>query len=216
MKKIVLTLTALCAATALLHADDVALMTLRVGKEKQVQRVAMEFYNGDAPAHVENFKKLAKEKFYNGQAIHRSFPHLLIQTGDPLSRKKDRTNVGTGGPGFTIPPEVHRKHLKGSIAAARLPDNINPSRLSNGSQFYICLAPMPSFDGQYTVFGNVIYGLDVLDALSTKPVDTNDFPVERIEVESIKIVPREALPPVQAPVKPGTPVKTKHWWEFYR
>ncbi|MES2571197.1 MAG: peptidylprolyl isomerase [Verrucomicrobiota bacterium] len=216
MKKIVLTLTALCVVAPLLHADDVALLSFRVGKEKQRQRVALEFYPADAPAHVENFKKLARDGFYDGQTIHRAFPHLLVQMGDPLSRKKDRTSVGTGGPGYTVPAEIHRKHLKGTVAAARLPDKINPSRLSNGSQFYVCLAPMPTFDGQYTVFGNVIYGLDVLDAFSTKPVDTNDYPVDRIEIDSIKILPREALPPVAPPSKPGAVEKKKRWWQFFR
>ena len=86
--------------------------------------------------------------------------------GDPLSRKKDRTKVGTGGPGYTILPEIRRKHTKGAVAAARLPDKINPSRVSNGSQFFICLQPQPSYDGQYTVFGHVLYGLDTLDLIS--------------------------------------------------
>ena len=216
MKQSVLTLTALCAAANLVHADDVALITLQTGKGEPFQTIAIELYEGDAPAHTENFKKLAKKGFYNGLAVHRSFPHTLVQTGDPLTKGKERAKVGTGGPGFTIPAEIHRKHAKGAIAAARLPDKLNPSRHSNGSQFYICLTPMPSYDGLYTVFGNVIYGLEALDTLSTKPVDTNDYPLDRIQIKSIKILPREALPPQSTPANPTAPLTAKHWWHFFR
>ncbi len=220
MKPITLSITVLFAAALLARADEVALITFKSGKDKQLQRVALEFYEGDAPQTVASFKKLAKKGFYNGLAVHRAFPHALIQTGDPLTKDKDRTKVGTGGPGFTIVPEIHRKHTKGAVAAARLPDNLNPSRVSNGSQFYICLTPQPTFDGQYTVFGNVIYGLDVLDGLSTMTVDTNDYPLERIEVKSIKIMPREKLPAAPEPVvvnpAVGKPApKKKSWWQIF-
>jgi cyclophilin family peptidyl-prolyl cis-trans isomerase len=114
-----------------------------------------------------------------------------VQAGDPLSRHGGRADVGTGGPGFTVQPEIRRKHTEGAVAMSRLPDKINPSRRSNGSQFYICLKPMPNLDGQYTVFGHVIDGLDILDQLSAKPVDTNDNPLEKIVIQSVKIVPRE-------------------------
>jgi cyclophilin family peptidyl-prolyl cis-trans isomerase len=77
---------------------------------------------------------------------------------------------------------------------ARLPDKINPSRMSNGSQFYIALKPMPNLDGQYTVFGHVLSGMDVLDLISLKPADSNDNPVDRIVIGSIRIVPREKVP----------------------
>ncbi len=214
MKKLALTFAALLAAAVSIHAEDVALITLRAGKADP-QRVALEFYDADAPAHVANFKKLAKKGFYKGTAFHRSFPHLLMQVGDPLSRGKSRARVGTGGPGYTLPPEIRRKHVKGAVASARLPDQINPSRVDNGSQFYICLAPMPSFDGQYTVFGHVIYGLEILDLLSQQTVDSNDNPIERIEIKSVKIMPREELPPPPAPVAPGAKAKAKRWWQIF-
>jgi cyclophilin family peptidyl-prolyl cis-trans isomerase len=140
---------------------------------------------------------------------------MLVQMGDPLSRKKDRNRVGTGGPGYTLTPEIRRKHTKGAVAAARLGDQINPARMSNGSQFYICLTPMPNLDGQYTVFGNVIYGLEELDALSTRPVDSNDNPVQRIVIRSVKIMPREQLPPAPAPAPAATKPPTKRWWHFF-
>ena len=214
MKKLLLTVAALATGLAAVRADDVALVTLRVGKDKTPQQFAIEFYEAEAPGTVENFKKLARRKFYNGLAIHRAFPHILVQMGDPLTERKDRTNVGTGGPGYTIPAEIRRKHTKGAVAAARLPDKINPSRHSNGSQFYICLSPQPSYDGQYTVFGHVIWGLETLDALSTKPVDSNDYPVQRVEIQSVKIMPREKLPPPPAPVVPG-PAPKKPWWKLF-
>lgn len=216
MKKTVLILSALFCAAPLVEADEVALLTLDTGNPKNPQRVALEFYPADAPGHVENFKKLAQKGFYKGLALHRVFPRLLVQTGDPLSKGKDRSKVGTGGPGYTLPPEIRRKHVKGAVAAARLPDTINPSRVSNGSQFYVCLAPMPAYDGQYTVFGQVIYGMDVLELLSTRSVDTNDNPLERIEIQSVKILSRETLPPPTAPAKPGPPQKVRRWWQIFR
>lgn len=215
MKKHLLILLAACATSlATTRAEDVALVTLRVGSEKARQQFALGFYESDAPRTVENFKKLAGKKFYKGQAIHRAFPHLLVQMGDPLTRKKDRADVGTGGPGYTLPAEIRRKHTKGAIAAARLPDKINPTRLSSGSQFFVCLAAMPQYDGQYTVFGDVIWGLATLDAISTKPVDSNDNPIERIVIESVKIMPREELPPEPVAVKPAAAPK-KPWWKLF-
>lgn len=214
MKKHLLTALALAASLAAAQADDVALVTLRVGSDKTPQQFALEFYENEAPRTVENFKKIAGKKFYKGQTIHRAFPHLLVQMGDPLSRKKDRANVGTGGPGYTLPAEIRRKHTKGAVAAARLPDKLNPSRHSSGSQFYICLAPMPGYDGLYTVFGNVIWGLDTLDAISTKPVDSNDNPIDRIVIQSVKIMPRAELPAAPVPAKPG-PAPKKRWWQLF-
>lgn len=191
MKKIALSLIFVFAAVNLVRADDVAVMQIKIGAEKKLKRVVIEFYDRDAPATVENFEKLARKGFYNGIAFHRAFPHLLVQAGDPLSRRKERTKVGTGGPGYTLQPEVRRKHTAGAVAMGRLPDKVNPARLSNGSQFYVCIKPMPNLDGQYTVFGHVIEGLDILDAISTMPVDSNDNPITRVVIKSMKILPIE-------------------------
>jgi cyclophilin family peptidyl-prolyl cis-trans isomerase len=216
MMKPFLVAAALCAfLPSITCADDVALMTVRIGKQKQLHRIAFDFRESDAPGHVENFKKLARKKFYNGLTFHRAFPHMLVQTGDPLSEGKDRSKVGTSGPGYTLPPEIRARHVKGAVAAARLPDKINPSRMSNGSQFYVCLVPMPNLDGQYTVFGNVIYGFETLDAISTLPVDSNDFPVERVEIKSLRIIPREQLPPPPETAKPTGPGKARRWWQVF-
>ncbi len=216
MKKAVCSAIAIAVSLSHVSADEVALMQIQVGKSKTRQPVAIEFYEADAPRTAANFKKLAKKGFYDGVAFHRVFPHILVQTGDPLSRRKDRTKVGTGGPGYTLLPEIRRKHTKGAIAAGRLPDKINPSRVSNGSQFFVCLQPMPEYNGQYTVFGNVIYGLDTLDLISMKPVDSNDYPLERCVIRSVKIMPREKLPPPPAPAA-ATPAgkPTKRWWQIF-
>jgi peptidyl-prolyl cis-trans isomerase B (cyclophilin B) len=215
MKKALFVLAASIAAVTAVRADDCALVTLKVGKEKELRRFAIEFYEGDAPATVKNFKKLAKKGFYKGTAIHRAFPNTLLQMGDPLSKDKDRTKVGTGGPGYSVQPEIRRKHGRGAVAAARIPDRLNPARVSNGSQFYVCLKPVPSYDGQNTVFGNVLWGLDALDAISTRSTDTNDYPVDRIVVRSVKIMDRSKLPP---PPKPAEAPETKpgrRWWQIF-
>jgi cyclophilin family peptidyl-prolyl cis-trans isomerase len=214
MKSIALSLALALAGIAALHADEVALVQIKVGKEKQLRMFAMEFYENEAPRTVENFKKLARKGFYNGTAIHRSFPGTLLQMGDPLSRGKDRSKVGTGGPGYTIAPEIRRKHARGAVAAARLPDRINPSRVSNGSQFFVALRPMPEYDGKYTVFGNILWGMETLDALSERTTDSNDNPAERLEIRSIKIMDRSRLPEPPKPVEPS-PKPARRWWQIF-
>ncbi len=122
--------------------------------------------------------------------------------GDPLIRAVDLLPIGTGGPGYTLPPEIHLRHIAGAVAMARLADDINPGRRSSGSQFYICLKPMPDLDGKYTVFGHVTEGMDVLDNLSIQPADTNDYPVPPIHI---------------ARRLPGfIPPRAPHLWPFNR
>jgi cyclophilin family peptidyl-prolyl cis-trans isomerase len=114
-------------------------------------RIIIEFYPQDAPNTVDNFIKLAQKGYYNGVTFHRVEPGLLIQGGDP-------SGDGTGGPGYSIKAEFNsRKHVEGTVAMARKPDNVD----SAGSQFYICLKPLPTLDGNYTVFGQVVEGMDV-------------------------------------------------------
>jgi peptidyl-prolyl cis-trans isomerase B (cyclophilin B) len=122
--------------------------------------VVIELYNTVAPKTVENFETLTKKGFYNGLTFHRVVPGFVVQGGDP---KGD----GSGGPGYDVPAEISpaEKHLRGSVATARLGDAVNPDRKSSGSQFYICLAAQPSLDGQYTVFGGVVEGMDVVDKI---------------------------------------------------
>ena len=208
MKKILL----LLALSATLRAEDVALLEIRFANGT-TRHAAIEFLAKDASGTVENFKKLARSGFYKGCAFHRAIPNSIVQTGDPLSKKKDRSAVGTGGPGYTLPAEIRAHHTKGAVAAARIGDKVNPQRRSNGSQFYVCLSPQPQLDGNYTVFGRVIQGLDVLEIISSRPTDTNDYPIERIMLQAVTILPREKLPPSSAPDKFGdtTTAKPSLW-----
>ena len=165
-------------------------MQIKIGKERALQQVVIGLYDDAAPATVANFKELCRKRFYNGMRFHRVFPSALVQTGDPMSRRGVADRSGTGGPGYTIPAELGRNHVRGTVAMSRLGDTVNPSKASNGSQFYVCLAPMPKLDGKYTVFGEVLEGLDVLDSISNQPSDSNDFPLAKIVIKSISIQPR--------------------------
>ena len=111
-----------------------------------------------APEHVNNFIFLSNEGFYDGLNFHRVEPGFVIQGGDPQGS-------GQGGPGYTVPGEFDLKHIEGALAMARLSDAVNPERESSGSQFYITLAPTPFLDDQYSVFGNVEEGMDVVKAI---------------------------------------------------
>jgi cyclophilin family peptidyl-prolyl cis-trans isomerase len=140
-----------------------------------------------APKHAENFKKLVKEGFYDGTTFHRIIPQFMIQGGDPLSKDQaKRSEHGTGGPGYTIPAEIGKKHKRGSLAAARQGDQVNPKRNSSGSQFYIVIDEMQcrQLDGQYTVFGEVIEGMDVADKIVAKPRDARDNPKEPVTMKA--------------------------------
>lgn len=195
MKNIlVLAAILLCSAVACL-AEPVAVFDVQwgKGKERQTRTFAIGFYDADAPRTTANFKNLVQDGFYKKTTFHRVFPNYLVQGGDPLSRKKDRTVIGTGGPGYTLPAEIRRKHLRGAVAMGRLPNNVNPTRQSNGSQFYICLQPIPSQDGQDTVFGQVIAGLPALDEISRLPSDSNANPIDRVEVTRAYIIDRSQL-----------------------
>jgi len=122
--------------------------------------IVIELYPAVAPKTVANFEKLSKDGFYNNLTFHRVEPGFVIQGGDPAGN-------GTGGPGYEIPAEISstEKHLRGTIAMARTSDAVNPERKSSGSQFYICLAPAPFLDGQYTIFGGTVEGMDVVDKI---------------------------------------------------
>lgn len=178
-------------ATAANLGPEVAVVQIQFPKEKQPRQVVLGLHDDSAPITVENFKKLIGKKFYNGLRFHRAFPGTLVQTGDPASRWGQGDKTGTGGPGWTLPAEIRLKHQKGAIAMARLPDKINPAKNSNGSQFYVCLAPMPKLDGQYTVFGTVLEGLDVLEEISKAPTNSDDFPLPKIRIKSIVLTPRD-------------------------
>jgi len=117
-----------------------------------------ELFAKEAPLSVTNFKYLSDGGFYNGLTFHRVVPDFVIQGGDP-------TASGSGGPGYTIPAEIKKPHPKGALAWARTGDEVNPQRRSSGSQFYITLEATPFLDNQYTVFGQVIKGQDVVEKI---------------------------------------------------
>lgn len=137
-----------------------------------------------APKHVESFVKLAKSGFFNGTIFHRVIPGFMIQGGDPNTKDPTkRDQYGTGGPGYTIPAEFNKvAHDRGILSAARTAD---PN--SAGSQFFLMVDKAPHLDGQYTVFGEVIKGIEVADQIVSQPRDPRDSPLERIEM-TIEIV----------------------------
>ena len=151
--------------------------------------MTVKFWPDVAPKTVENFKKLARDGFYDGTAFHRIVKGFMIQGGDPLS-KSDDAMVGTGGPGYKIKAEFNNKsHVRGVLSMAR---SQHPD--SAGSQFFICLGDAKFLDRQYTGFGEVIKGDDVLGRIGDTPTvrgngGEQSKPTKRVGVESIKIVP---------------------------
>ena len=145
------------------------------------------------PKHRDNFVKLVKENYYDGVRFHRVIEGFMIQTGDPLSRDTTLINKwGQGGPDYTIPAEFVSEywHKKGALAAALKGDMANPTKASSGSQFYIvhdenaCL----HLDGQYSIFGEVIDGLNIIDKIAIVPTDMYDRPYEDVIIKTIKPV----------------------------
>ena len=137
----------------------------------------------DTPLHRDNFIKLTGENYYDGIRFHRVIDGFMIQTGDPLSRHEDKRALhGTGGPSARIPAEIKHPNKKGTLAAAR--DN-NPQRASSGSQFYINHADNAFLDGQYTVFGLVESGMDVVEKIAAVKTDPNDNPLVPVIIETI-------------------------------
>ncbi|MEI6846760.1 MAG: peptidylprolyl isomerase [Chlorobiaceae bacterium] len=137
----------------------------------------------DTPLHRDNFIKLASENYYDGIRFHRVIEGFMIQTGDPLSRFEDKRALhGTGGPSQQIPAEINHPNKKGTLAAAR---NNNPKKASSGSQFYINQADNDFLDGEYTVFGIVEDGMNVVEKIAVVKTDPNDNPVVPITIETI-------------------------------
>lgn len=130
-------------------------------------RIVIRLAEADAPKTAANFRKLVREKFYDGTSFHRVIASFMIQGGDPNSRNADPADDGAGGPGYTVAAEIKLKHVRGAVATARQGDQVNPTRASSGSQFFINVADLPSLDrGGYTVFGHVISGMDAVDKIA--------------------------------------------------
>ena len=157
--------------------------------ETKFGNIELKLFPDVAPGHVENFVKLAKSGFFDGTLFHRVIPGFMIQGGDPNSKGTDRSIHGTGGPGYSVKAEFNEKpHLRGTLSMARSRD---PD--SAGSQFFIVVKKSSFLDHQYTVFGEVVNGMDVADIIVSQERDARDNPIERIEMK-IRIIEPENAP----------------------
>jgi peptidyl-prolyl cis-trans isomerase B (cyclophilin B) len=164
-------------------ADEQAILKTSYGEMR------LKFWPDVAPKTVENFKKLAREGFYNGTAFHRIIKGFMIQGGCPNTKEGERGMPGTGGPGYTIKAEFNPKsHVRGVISMAR---SSHPD--SAGSQFFIVHGDARFLDRQYTAFGELVAGDDVLERIATVPTKAaggeKSTPIERVALESVTIVP---------------------------
>lgn len=136
-----------------------------------------------APETVRNFASLAKSGFYDGTAFHRVIPGFMIQGGDPNTKSPDKSKWGFGGPGYTVKAEFNpRSHLRGIVSMARAAD---PN--SAGSQFFIVTSDSPFLDRQYTVFGEVLEGMNVADSIVNQPRDRNDCPLDEVRMTKVTV-----------------------------
>ena len=147
-------------------------------KGQPMGEIVLKFFPDVAPGHVSNFVKLSQDGFYNGTTFHRVIPGFMIQGGDPNSKNSDRATHGMGGPGYKVKAEFNSTpHQRGIVSMARAND---PD--SAGSQFFICVADANFLDWQYTVFGEVVSGMEVADKIVNMKRDGRDNPLERAEM----------------------------------
>jgi peptidyl-prolyl cis-trans isomerase B (cyclophilin B) len=164
--------------------SEVAILTTSAGE------MVLEFWPDVAPGHVKNFKDLANKGFYDGTCFHRVIKDFMIQGGDPNTKDEAKKGAwGTGGPGYQIKAEFNDKpHTRGVLSMARSND---PN--SAGSQFFICHGDPRFLDRQYTAFGKLIKGDEVLETIATTPTQPGDRPATRMNIETIKIVPADSV-----------------------
>ena len=189
------------------QADSTA--TVQTMENKQIEEPMFDIYTSKGkmriklysktPKHRDNFVKLVNEKYYDGVRFHRVIEGFMIQTGDPYSRDTAKIDLwGQGGPDYTVPAEFVNEywHKKGALAAARRGDMANPKKASSGSQFYIvhdenaCL----HLDGQYSIFGEVVEGIEIIDKIATVDTDPYDRPLEDVFINRITPVIVEPVP----------------------
>jgi cyclophilin family peptidyl-prolyl cis-trans isomerase len=178
--------------------------TLQAVIETERGDIVMEFFPRDAPHHVAYFVQLARQGFYDGTTFHRLLKDALIQGGDPLSRnpRTPRLRLGTGGLDKLKPEFNDRIFVRGTVGAVlrpKVPD-------SAGSQFFICVTDQMQLTGQYTAFGRVVRGIDVVEAISAVPTEENDLAKERVVIKSVAI--RPALPSTEELKRSGVTVQT--------
>jgi len=144
--------------------------------------IKIKLFQDKAPKTVENFKKLTKEKFYDGLTFHRIIPGFMIQGGDP-------DGTGSGGPGYTVEAEINSElsHIAGALATARQSDAVNPEKRSSGSQFYIVHDDTGAkmLDGEYTIFAQVIEGQNIVDAIASVQTGAMDKPEQDVIIEKV-------------------------------
>ncbi len=151
-----------------------------------------EFYPEKAPKHVEQFIRLARQGYYDGSAFHRTVLNGVIQGGDPLLKdlKTPRKLWGTGGLNM-LPTEVSDlKHERGVVSSIRIPDKVN----TDGAQFFVCVVAQPGLDGQYSAFGHVTEGLDVVERISQQPSDADGMLSEPVRILKVEIEPKKQEP----------------------
>ena len=145
--------------------------------------IQLELLSDFAPETVRNFIKLAKSGFYDGTLFHRVIPKFMIQGGDPNTKEADKSTWGTGGPGYNMKAEFNsRSHLRGIVSMARSSD---PD--SAGSQFFIVTGDSTFLDREYTVFGQVVNGMEVADKIVNLPRDGNDCPLQEAKMLQVTI-----------------------------
>lgn len=194
MEKLISALTAFAmmvstVATTFAAEEEVAVLETNKG------RIVVEFWPDVAPETVANFKKLAREGFYDGTLFHRIIPGFMAQGGDPLTKDASKESQwGTGGPGYKVQAEFNdRKHERGVLSMAR---SMDPD--SAGSQFFLMFGRSPHLDGQYTAFGKMLAGEETLAAIEKTPVGMSAMgelskPKEKVVLQSVKIIPRSEV-----------------------
>jgi cyclophilin family peptidyl-prolyl cis-trans isomerase len=181
---LILPILAFCADDQVKKAeksDDIVIIETDFGE------IQFGLFRDAAPINVENIVKLVKKDFYNGTTFHRVVPGFVIQGGDPLTKDKNPSNDGTGGPGYYLKDEYSKelKHLTGTVALAKAADD------RNGSQFYICLEKIPYLDGKYTIVGQVIKGMDVVQKIAKVKTGKNDRPIENVTMKKVYMKEKE-------------------------
>lgn len=169
------------------EVHKLAVMDVKFGGNTET--IMFELFADASPKTVANFIENVQGGAYKGLAFHRAIDNYLVQTGDPLTADDSQRNAwGTGGEDKTVAGEFKLSHKVGAVAMARRSDKVNPDRRSNGYQFYFTLGNLSGLDGSYTVFGQVVSGLETLQAISRVPVDSNDCPLSRIEVKNVRVI----------------------------
>src|SRR5215467_7665042 len=178
---------------ALLLAPQEDLKQLQAVIDTSAGTFIMEFYPDQAPTHVRQFIQLAREGFYNGTIFHSMVAHGIVQGGDPETKNPQaRAKYGTGGFNRGLKPELSNLPFsQGTVAATLLPGEAN----SAGSEFLIVVTDQPQFTGQFTAFGRIVEGIEIVDKISATPVDDKLIAKERIEIKNVTIRPRPAPAP---------------------